>query len=200
MHTISSNLMTIWKRFCVDDRGTASLEFVLIFPIFFSFFLMTFETGMISLRHVMLERGVDIAVRDVRIGVVTAPDRDWFRERICDVSMIIDDCESQMEIELLSRDPRAWTDVPNEVQCVDRGDMTIDNSQIDALANNQLMFIRACVRIDPFFPISNIGKTRVASVGQAIVDNNDGAAAAGSHALVSMSAFVVEPYMLEVTP
>ena len=159
---------------------------------------MTFESGIISLRHVMLERGVDIAVRDVRIGAQTSPTRDTFRERICDAALIIEDCINQMEIELLARDPHAWSDVPNEVQCVDRGDMTIDNSQIDDLANNQLMFIRACVRIDPFFPISNIGRTRVASIGQAIVDNNSGSAAAGSHALVSMSAFVVEPYMLEV--
>jgi hypothetical protein len=198
MQQMMSNIGAVWRRFAADDRGTASLEFVIIFPVFFSFFLMTFESGIISLRHVMLERGVDIAVRDVRIGAQTSPTRDTFRERICDAALIIEDCINQMEIELLSRDPHAWNDVPNEVQCVDRGDMTIDNSQIDDLANNQLMFIRACVRIDPFFPISNIGRTRVASIGQAIVDNNSGNAAAGSHALVSMSAFVVEPYMLEV--
>lgn len=199
MPYLMSNFGAICRRFAADDRGTASLEFVLIFPVFFSFFLMTFESGIVSLRHVMLERGVDIAVRDVRIGVQTSPTRETFRERICQAAMIIDDCENQMEIELLSRDPRAWTDVPNEVQCVDRGDMTADNSQIDALANNQLMFIRACVRIDPFFPISNIGRTRVASLGQTIVDNNSGdSAAGGSHALVAMSAFVVEPYMLDV--
>ncbi len=198
MQHLMSNISAVWRRFAADDRGTTSLEFVIIFPVFFSFFLMTFETGIISLRHVMLERGVDIAVRDVRIGAQTSPTRDTFRERICDAALIIEDCENQMEIELLARDPHLWADVPNEVQCIDRGDMTVDNSQIDNLANNQLMFIRACVRIDPFFPISNIGRTRVASIGQTIVDNNSGGAAAGSHALVSMSAFVVEPYMLEV--
>lgn len=185
----SKRARDIVKRFVKDDRGTTSLEFVIVFPVFFGMFLMTYESGMISAQHVMLERGVDIAVRDVRIGVITTPDRAWFRTRICDAALIIEDCENQLEIELISRSARSWVDVPSQVRCVDRGDLTDDNSSIDGVANNQLMVIRACVRIDPVLPTGNIGKT--------IIANNSGSAAGGSHALVSTAAFVVEPFMVD---
>lgn len=177
------------RRFARDERGTASLEFVLIFPIFFGFFLMTYESGMISARHVMLERGVDIAVRDIRIGVIDAPTRAQLRTRICDVALIIPDCERQLELELIRRDPASWVNVSNQVLCVDRGDIDKDNGALASTGNNQLMIIRACVRINPALPTTGIGK--------AIVDNNSGSAAGGSYALVSTAAFVVEPYRLE---
>lgn len=185
----------LWKDFAKDDRGTASLEFVIIFPVFFAMFLMTYESGMVNIRHVMLERGVDIAVRDVRIGSVVTPDRDWFRTRICQVATIINNCTTDLEIEMIQRDPAAWAAVPTAVRCVDRGDVTVDNSNIEGLDNNQLMVIRACLRIDPYLPTTAIGRTRVPSLGQSIIDNNTSAAAGGSLALVSTAAFVVEPYM-----
>lgn len=180
---------SIWQRFVRDESGTASLEFVLVFPVFFGFFLMTYESGLVSARHVMLERGVDIAVRDVRIGAVITPDRAWFRERICEVALIIGDCENQLEIELLRRDPMAWSNLPGEVKCVNRGDLTEDNSSIDEVANNQLMFIRACVRIDPYMPTTGLGLV--------IVEDNNSTSSGGSLALVSTAAFVVEPYMVD---
>lgn len=179
----------VCRRFSQDERGTASLEFVLVFPIFFGFFLMTYESGIISARHVMLERGVDLAVRDVRIGVIPDPTRAQLRTRICEEAMIIPDCERQLEIELLRRNPTAWEDVSPQVLCVDRGDIDKDNGELGDTANNQLMVLRACVRIDPVLPTSGIGK--------AIVDNNSGTAAGGSYALVSTAAFVVEPYRAE---
>ncbi|WP_400086810.1 TadE/TadG family type IV pilus assembly protein [Yoonia sp. R78084] len=56
------------QRFLKDDGGTASIEIVLVFPVFFGFFLMTYESGVYSSRQVMLEHGVDVTVRNVRIG------------------------------------------------------------------------------------------------------------------------------------
>ncbi|MEO1639926.1 MAG: TadE/TadG family type IV pilus assembly protein [Pseudomonadota bacterium] len=182
-------MKSLLKRFVRDEAGTASLEFVLVFPVFFGFFLATVEAGMISVRHVMLERGVDIAVRDVRIGVMPEPDRDLLRARICDIAMIIPDCTTQLEIEMIQRDPNDWEAIPTTVRCVDRGNIDDDNSNVEGTPNNQLMFIRACVRIDPFMPTTGLGKT--------IVDNNQGGAAGGSYALVSRAAFVVEPFRAE---
>lgn len=184
---------SLFQRFAKDDRGITSIEFVLVFPIFFGIFLMTFESGMISLRHVMLERGVDFAIRDVRIGTTPDPDRDILRQKICEVSRIIPDCERQLEIELLQRDPLAWTAVPTEVQCVDRGDLDRPPPTFDGTGNNMLMFMRACVRIDPFLTSPIYGL-----IGRAITDGGAGdSAAGGSYALVSTGAFVVEPFRVE---
>jgi len=183
---ITQKLKELGSRFARDERGTASVEFVIIFPVFFTFFLASYEAGMISARHVMLERPVDFAVRDVRIGVMPDPDRQQLRERICDVALIIPNCEEQLELEMIQRDPMNWAPIPSTVRCVDRGDLENDNSDIEMTANNQLLFLRACVRIDPFLPTTGIGK--------AIVESNDSTAAAGSYALISTAAFVVEPF------
>lgn len=190
MMSAFSSIKALCQQFAKDEAGTTSLEFVIVFPVFFGMFLMTYESGMISARHVMLERGVDVAVRDVRIGTMPNPTRESLRTRICQIAGIIPDCMRQLEIELLQRDPMNWTAVPGSVRCVDRGDLERDPGTIDATGNNQLMILRACVRIDPFLPTSGLGK--------AIVDNNSGSAAGGSYALVSMGAFVVEPYRADV--
>lgn len=186
-----------WTEFAKDDRGTASLEFVFVFPLFFLFFLMAYESGMMNVNQVMLDRGVDIAVRDVRIGVVPNPSRQWFRQRICQVAAVINNCEENLEVEMLRRDPRNWSAVSAQVRCVDRSDPLFDNSNIENLDNNQLMVIRACLRTDPFLPMTRVGLFEVPSIGQNIVENNSGAAAGGSLALVSTTAFVVEPYMAD---
>ncbi len=174
------------SKFARDEQGTASIEFVLTFPIFFGFFLMTYESGMIAAKHVMLERGVDIAVRDVRIGVLPNPTRAQLRQRICEVALIIPDCIAQLDIEMVQRDPRGWVNLNNTIECVNRGAVDQEEIEVDATANNQLMVMRVCARIDPLLPTSGIGK--------AITRANDGDAAGGSLALVSKAAFVVEPF------
>lgn len=183
LSTVKSSL----GRFLRAEDGTASLEFVIVFPIFFSFFLMTYESGMISARHVMLERGVDFAVRDVRIGSMAAPSRDLLRARICEVAMIIPDCETQLQVEMLRRDPRAWVAVDPQIRCIDRGAASQPVVEFTNGGNNHLMILRVCARIDPLLPTTGLGKV--------IVDNNTNGAAGGSYALVASAAFVVEPYI-----
>lgn len=184
-----SDIGNFWTRFARAEEGTASLEFVIVFPVFFGFFLMTYESGMISARHVMLERGVDIAVRDVRIGSMAAPSRELLRTRICEVALIIPDCENQLQVEMIVRDPRAWVPVDPVVRCIDRGVATQPVIEFTNGGNNNLVFLKVCVRIDPLLPTTGLGKV--------IVDNNSGSAAGGSYALVSRAAFVVEPFTAE---
>ena len=174
------------QRFTDDERGTASLEFVLVFPVFFTFVLMTYESGILSARQVMLEHGVDRTVRAVRTGILPDTERDELRRTICLNARILPDCMNQLEIELLERDPLNWVDVPTSYRCIDRGEVTQIPVDIDESANNRLMFLRACIRINPFLPTSGLGK--------AVVDSNQNDAADGSYALVATGAFVVEPF------
>ena len=179
-------LRHLLARFARDDRGVTSIEFVIVFPVFFGFFLMTFESGMITAKHVMLERGVDIAVRDVRIGVIPNPTRDQLRERICEVALIIPDCINQLDLEMMRRDPQAWVALPNTIECINRGEVNPNELPIDTTANNQLMVLRVCARVDALLPTTGLGKV--------IVRENANSAADGSLALVATAAFVVEPF------
>jgi hypothetical protein len=98
--------------------------------------------------------------------------------------MIIDDCESQLQIELIKQNPRNWTTMSNTVPCVDRGSSTapvVDFSNTGV--NNDLLMLRACVRIDPMLPTTGLGA--------AIVENNSGTEAGGSYALVRLVTDVI---------
>jgi Flp pilus assembly protein TadG len=172
--------------FLRNEEGVVTVEFVIVFPVFMFMFLMTFESGMVSLRHFALERGVDLAVRDVRIGLMATPTPDSLRTRICASAGLIPDCENQLQIEMIQLNPRAWTDPSATVACIDRGAAVQPPVAFTNTANNRLLFLRACARFDPVMPTSGIGK--------AIVDNNTSSAAGGSYALVATSAFVVEPF------
>jgi hypothetical protein len=178
------------ERFRKEEDGVVTVEFVIIFPTFFLFFLMTYENGMISLQHVMLERGVDLAVRNVRIGRLANPDANDLRAEICDFANIIPDCENQLRIEMLRRDVRNWAPVNGPIQCVNReagAQADQDDEDFDAFGNNELMYLRVCARIDPVLPTTGL-------IGRRITESNSGLAAGGSYALVSSAAFVVEPF------
>ena len=63
-------------RFLKGNEGSVTVEFVLWFPLFFALVLTSLESGMLMLRYVMLERGLDITVRELRIGTLVAPTHD----------------------------------------------------------------------------------------------------------------------------
>ncbi|WP_019955618.1 TadE/TadG family type IV pilus assembly protein [Yoonia vestfoldensis] len=174
------------RDFLGNEEGAVTVGFVIAFPVFMFIFLMAFESGMVSLRHFALERGVDLAVRDVRIGMMPTPTPDTLRTRICASAGLIPDCENQLQIEMVQLDPRAWVDPSPTVACVDRGAAVQPPVAFTNTNNNRLLFLRACARFDPVIPTSGIGK--------AVVERNTSAAAGGSYALVATSAFVVEPF------
>lgn len=183
-------------RFAKDDQGAVTVEFVIIFPIFFAFFLMTYESGMISLRHVMLEHGVDVTVREIRIGEINTPTTANLKDRICRAASILPDCEAQLRLELIEQDLRSWTPMNATIGCVDRGNPAGTPSSVSNSDSNMLMFLRACIRLDPVLPLSTIGFT---GLGRTISVANDDTASGGSYALVALSAFVVEPRAEDVT-
>jgi Flp pilus assembly protein TadG len=184
--TSAHRLAALLRRFRHCEDGVVTVEFVIIFPVFMLLFLMTFESGMISLRHFALERAIDLAVRDVRIGAIATPTRDRLRARICASAGILPNCVSQLQIEMVRRNLRNWTDVPTTVQCIDRGASVQPVVEFTNGRNNELIFLRACIRLNPVMPTTGLGR--------AIVENNDNTAAGRSYALISTSAFVVEPF------
>lgn len=180
-------MKSLAKRFRQEEDGVVTVSFVLVFPVFMFFFYATYETGMVNLRHVMLERGVDLAVREVRIGSMNNPTADRLRERICDIAGVIPDCENQLRVEMLRRDLRAaWVPISSAAQCVNRAEPVQLPEEFNTFGDNELMFLRVCARIDPVLPGARLGRK--------IKEIDSSAAAGGSFALISSAAFVVEPF------
>ncbi|GLQ33914.1 hypothetical protein GCM10007939_01970 [Amylibacter marinus] len=156
---------SLFKRFSEDQRGATSLEMVVASTLFLFILFWMIETGFIMLRWIMLERGVDIAARELRLyGVPEAYDtnlakHEYIKTKICDETAMIKDCDENLYLELRPVD--SSTGIPNTAaQCVDRTDDIDPNlgiPTVDAGARNvadarDIMFMRACVVVDPILP------------------------------------------------
>lgn len=173
------------RRFLKDEGGNASVEFVLVFPAYLALMIMSIELGFVTLRHTMLERGLDIAVREIRLGTGSAPQHDEIKQIICDNAMMIRDCDTTLRLEMRPADMRAFNSLDRTADCTDSAEPTKPVRQFRAgpdgrSMENQLMLLRACLRFDPLFPDD--------ALGSALTEN-----ASGQSSIVSMTAFVQEP-------
>ncbi|MCR9126816.1 MAG: pilus assembly protein [Rhodobacteraceae bacterium] len=167
-------------RFLRKDDGSATVEFAILFMPMFTFLMSSVEVGMIHIHHAMLERAVDMTVRDIRLGTGNAPQHDEIKRIICDRAGFIDNCSDNLRLEMVRLNPRAWAGIEATPDCTDQSE---DVQPVRTFVNgqsNDLMFLRACAKFDPVFPTLGMGENLI----------KDGA---GQFALVSSSAFVQEP-------
>ncbi|MEM8850318.1 MAG: TadE/TadG family type IV pilus assembly protein [Pseudomonadota bacterium] len=178
------------------EDGSASVQFVIVFPFFFFIFLLSFEASMLLMRQVMLERGLDLAVRDIRIDNKSTIGADTMRRTICDRARILPDCFENMVVELRVVDPETWVRPDNNHPCSSlvktvvpgQPPQSVIPSRIDASGSadfdggrqDQFVIVRACYAVDPVMP--------GAPLGARLVDDLDGA-----YRMVASSIFVVEP-------
>ena len=167
------------RRFRRREDGSATVEFALLFAPMFGFLATATEVGMIQVNYAMLERAVDLTVRDIRLGTGAAPQHNQIRQDICDRAGFIRQC-SDLKIEMIRLDPYNFQSPPADADCADRTEAVTPVRSFVNGASNELMFLRACAKFEPVFPTIGMGKNLV----------KDGA---GMYALVSTSAFVQEP-------
>ena len=170
-----------WTAFAKEEDGNMTVDFAITIPTAFLFASATFEGGMIGLRDMMLEHAVDVVVRDVRTGQILTPTHDRLLVEICEAALIIPDCLNQLKLEMVRTDPRNFTALGPNPDCIDREDEGDPLTNFTAGGNNELMILRACALFDPIFP--------TATLGAAIPKKSEGA-----YALVATSTYVVEPF------
>jgi len=114
------------RKFCTylnqlirDEKGSASVEFVLIFPIYLSFILMSIELGFITMRHTLLERGLDVAVREVRLGTGSVPQHDQIKDIVCANAIMILNCDTKLRLEMRPADPFQLSTLDTDPDCTD---------------------------------------------------------------------------------
>ncbi len=170
----------VLRRFRRAEDGTATVEFVLVFPAFMILFLSAFEAGLLMTRQVMLERGMDMAVRRIRLETATTFTHNQVKRMICNAAGIIPNCVTNTKLEMTRVDPRNWVDVATVADCVDVNNPFEPVRTFQAGSQNQLMVIRACSLFKPMFPGTGLGFQLPRRTGD-------------FYALVASSAFVMEP-------
>ncbi len=148
---------TFTARFRKEDDGSASIEFVLYFSIFFMLLSAAVEIAYINLRHSMLERAVDLATRDIRLSTGEVPDYATVKAQICDEATIIDDCAGNLRLEMVQVDPRDTSTVPVDADCQNAVSEPNPVRSFVPGQDNELMLLRACLSYEPMLPTSEFG-------------------------------------------
>ncbi|WP_163849387.1 TadE/TadG family type IV pilus assembly protein [Pseudooceanicola aestuarii] len=176
-HRILSRL----RRFSGDESGTSTVEFAFAFFILFITAMSGVEQGMMTLKQTMLERGLDLAVRDLRLISGNEVQHADIKDRICSYAGFIPDCEETLRLEMKPTNLRSnYVEFTNSTDCIDRSEEVTPVRQFTNGGQNELMLLRACVKIKPIFPGAGLGK-------QVMKDGN------GEISIFSLSAFVNEP-------
>lgn len=172
------------RRFARDEQGNAVVEYVIMLPLVLGMFFFSFESGYMVLRAAMLERSLDMTVRDLRIGLLRNPTVEFLHQRLCSRTDMFDDCENSVTLEL-TRVNSTFTNLPAvDATCVRRDPEIVagtDSPRVDTGEENELMVVRACLVVDAMFPGTFLGVSAALSKAD------------GTYALVATSAFVNEP-------
>ncbi|NGM46418.1 pilus assembly protein [Rhodobacter sp. SGA-6-6] len=162
------------------EDGTATVEFVLVVPVVISIFMASVEAGFYMAKHVMLERGLDLVMRDIRLGNLGTFENNKLRKLICEATPILVDCENTLMVEMRPISTSTFAISADPATCVDRGESTEVDDHVEPGGSNEIMIIRVCAIQDPIFPSTGIGLHLRAD-------------ARGGYQMVTASVFVNEP-------
>lgn len=150
--------------FLGDERGTVSIEFVIVLPLLFVAVFSIIESGWLMTKFMMLDRAVDMTVRELRLGAIPDVTHDELKDRICDRSIIFADCREVLALDLSPVTAAAGFGTgigqtfATQATCVDRTDPDMEPSvTINPGTNGQNMLVRACIVVDPLLPGMGIG-------------------------------------------
>ncbi|MBU2993933.1 pilus assembly protein [Octadecabacter sp. 1_MG-2023] len=177
------------RGFRRGEDGGPTIEFCIMFIPFMILTISAFELGLLTTRHVMLERGLDMAIREVRLNTGSIIDEDDLKVMVCNAAGLIPVCTDRLRLEMVTVDLRTTNGVgAGKVdpvpECIDSSDPFARDIEFNNGLPNQMMFVRACARAAPMFPDYGLGwfLSRMAD------DDSD-----RYYRLVATSAFVMEP-------
>lgn len=145
------------RRFRKTEDGSASVEFVLYFTLIFFVIAAGVEIAYMNLRHAMLERSVDQAVREIRLSTGAIPSYEEVRTMVCEKASVLEACESNLQLEMVQVDPRGFVAMPANADCINAAQEPRPVRTFEHGQDNQLMLMRACLKFKPMFPTTGIG-------------------------------------------
>lgn len=166
------------------ERGGATVEFVLLLPAFLMVFVSSVEGSLLLVRQVMLERAVDIAVRDVRLSTGTVVTQNHVRSQICERARILPECEASLVVELTEVAAPAYAVPTGDMPCVDKTTSVMPPAGFAGNRPGTLIMLRACYAVRPMLFESTFAMTRTLASNLVHED--------GAIRMVTSSAFMVE--------
>lgn len=172
-----------WRRRLVQDAGTATLEFLILMPTMFFFIANSGEATTILARGALLDRTLDIVMRDLRLGNTNGMTYEQFRTLFCEKAIGgIPDCRNAVAIELRPRTTANIEAMRGGAQCRNRAEEI--KPKLDAVQagnSNDVMLVRVCASFEPMFP-------KYIGIGAALPKDEN-----GDYRITAVSSYVREP-------
>lgn len=144
-------LRRLWRR----ENGTATIEFAIFVPITLLIFLASVESGYYMMRHALLERGLDLVMRDFRLGRLASASHDDIRNRICDAVPILHNCRSELKVWSQPINTTTWAMPDTPVYCGDNNgelEAAPPTGTINPGVSDEIVIVRVCTLQKPMFP------------------------------------------------
>lgn len=150
--------LPLLRRFVRAEEGSSTVEFVLWVPFMLLFLASMVESAMFMTRWMLLDRALDIAVRELRLATFSPPTFPEFRQSICDYAKL-PECMARLQVELVPVTNGTWTALANSPNCINRSS---DIEPVNATTytpgvSNQIMAVRVCALMDPMYPNVGLG-------------------------------------------
>jgi hypothetical protein len=142
-----TNLLQLMRRFRKDEGGSSTVEFIIVAATFLTGFFWVFESGLILTKKVMLERALDMTVRELRLHSSPLFTHDYIKTRICQEALLLDDCENNLLLELEVLDLSAG--FSSSFSCVDKENDITPVTTWQPGQRNEIVYMRACVVVFP---------------------------------------------------
>ncbi|MBV1863949.1 MAG: pilus assembly protein [Rhodobacteraceae bacterium] len=144
------------RSFARDEQGTSTVEFLIISPVLLASFFWMFEIGYVMIQQMMLDRALDMTVREMRLSDSESFTQNYITSAVCDKALIFADCNESLVLELTPIATAA--DIPNSsISCVNRADSVTPVTSFDTGSRGEVVFLRACMVVDPLLANTTIG-------------------------------------------
>ena len=169
--------MRFWRR----QDGAATVQFVVLVPALMSVLANSIEGCIVLTRSALLDRTLEMSMRDLRLGSSGTLTFDEFRGLVCGNAIGVPDCDNAVRVELRPMTAANIAQMESATECRDRSEPVAPRTEIaEAGSTNDIMLVRLCASYTPSFPGLGIGA----------VLPKDGN---GDYRITALSAYVREP-------
>ncbi len=146
------------QRFRREESGNMTVEFALAIPLVFGIFLSTTEMGIYTMRQMFLDRGVDMAVRNVRLNTGQNLSHADLRDQVCNFAGFLADCENELTLTLTPIEVDTYAGPSGQPSdCNNTYPVVSPLRQFTHGSEHQMVLIVACYSFDPIFPSTGLG-------------------------------------------
>jgi Flp pilus assembly protein TadG len=171
------------RKYLLREDAATTVEFVVLFPIVLLVFFIAAENVVVNLKTTILDRALDLTVRELRLGLIESPTQTSIKTLVCQRMGSPAGCSSDLVLEMTvgSFSSSGNVVLPSPTTACNNNSVSI-NPVVAFISggSNDLVFVRACYTVDVTMPMT---------VGPVSASDAMGT----EHRLISTAVFMNEP-------